>query len=112
VYWQTCFDLISKEYGWTDRIILNLPYFRFCQIMESINRRLVGEQKFDLRVKEITTKFLASILVVGSFLNKSGKTSLLEQVNEFCLLEEEKVKEKLPSFGSFERLMKVFGGKR
>lgn len=98
-------------------MILSLPYFRFCQIIETINKRLVGELKFKLKTKELTTKFLASMFIASSFLTKDGKISLMKQIDTFFLLEEEEKKYKkeereLPLLGSFERLTKVFGGKK
>lgn len=95
-------------------MILSLPYFRFCQIIETINKRLVGKLKFELKTKELVTKFLGSMFIAGSFLNKEGKISLMKQIDEFFLLKEEetvcKKEEGLP--GSFEKLMKFFGGRR
>lgn len=95
-------------------MISKLAYFRFCQIIEAINRRLIREQKFKIKVKELTTKFLASIFIVGSFLSKQGKIDLVKQVDNFFLLKgEDKEKEKkLPPVSSFEKLMKYFGGKK
>ncbi len=96
-------------------MILNQPYFRFCQIVETITRRLLRKQKFDLEIKELVAKFLASIFVAGSFLTKEGKTSLIRHIDNFTLLKkekEEKEEEKLPPSGSYETLMKFFGGKK
>lgn len=96
---------------------MNLPYFRYCQIIETINKRLVGELKFELKTKELVTKFLGSMFIAGSFLTKEGKISLMKQIDEFFLLKEEEKERKkegkeLPLLGSFEKLMKTFGGKK
>lgn len=108
--------MISKEYGWADTEILKLPYYRFCQIIETINRRLFGKQKLDLEIKEIIAKFETSIFALGSYLKKDGKQDLLDRINDFSIFkrdekenkknEEEK---KLPPVGSYEKIMSLFG---
>jgi len=106
--------MISKEYGWTDDVILDLPYFRFCQIIETVNRRKLKEEKFDLVKKEVIAKFIASVFVSGSYLTKDGKQELLNKVGDFSLIDK-KIKteeKKLPKKGSFERLVQLFGGGR
>jgi len=109
--------LISKEYGWADGEIKILPYYRFCQIIETINRRLVDDYKRELEVKEIITRFETSIFTIGSYLTKEGKNEILSRINDFSILrkDKEEVKKedkKLPPIGSYEKLMGLFGGRK
>ena len=107
--------MISKEYGWADKRILKLPYYRFCQIRETINRRIFREQKLELEIKEAIAKFETSIFVLGSYLKQDGKQDLLDRINDFTIFkrdekenkknEEEK---KLPPVGSYEKIMGLF----
>ncbi len=109
--------MISKEYGWADKRILKLPYYRFCQIRETINRRIFREQKLELEIKEAIAKFETSIFALGSYLKKDGKQDLLDRINDFTIFkrdekekEEGKEVEKLPPVGSYEKIMNIFGG--
>lgn len=90
-----------------------MPYYRFCQIIETIDRKLLNEQKKEIEIKEAIAKFQASIFALGSYMTKEGKSEMLSSINDFSILkkeEEKKIKEekKLPPIGSFERLMGLF----
>jgi len=106
--------LISKEYGWTDEVILKLPYYRFCQILETIDRRLLKEWKMKLEIKEVITRFETSIFALGAFLTKKGKNELLSIIDDFNIFKKDKTEKKedkkLPKVGSYERLMNIFSG--
>lgn len=108
--------MISKEYGWIDEIILKLPYFRFCQIAETIDRRLSEELRFELEAKEIVTRFQASIVTLNSSITKEGKREIMNIIDKFSIFEKkEKIgieKKKLPPIGSFEKIMGFFGGSK
>lgn len=107
--------MISKEYGWADERIKKMPYYRFCQIIETISRRLSNELKRELEIKEVIAKFQATIFALGSYLSVRGKEEILSSINDFSILKKDKEKErkeekKLPPIGSYERLMGLFGG--
>lgn len=75
------FDLISSEYGWTDKQILDLDLQRMLHIRKMILDRLDEERVKRLRVKEVEIRMLASTIQAAAG-NKSGA----DKAQKFAIL--------------------------
>lgn len=109
--------MIESEYsGWKDEDVLNLPYFRFCQIIEAIRERQKENIKFKTSIEEIKTRFIASMLVNTSLIGRNGREELFEIIKNFKIIKDKEdiEEDKYPHIkpGTFERIMGLLGGSK
>jgi len=115
-YWAEKFDLIRSEYGWIpDNEIQEMKYFRFCQTIDAIYKRIDKERKYIAMVEEITTRFLASIIGATSPLSDKGALQLSDTIRKFTIFNQEpkdnqKPKKKELPTGGYETAMAFFSG--
>lgn len=60
------FDLISKEYGWTDEVILDLTIGRLRQIEDVIGERHRERELSRLYTREAELRIIAECIAAGS----------------------------------------------
>jgi len=97
-----------------------LPYYRFCQIIETINERKNEEKIFQINLTEIIIKQISLYVVNCSMLVKNSKQELIDIIKDFSIIDREEInkneikddKYKDIKPGSFERIMSVFGGNK
>ena len=114
-YWAEKFDLIRAEYGWIpDEDIQEIKYFRFCQTMDAIYKRIDSERKYKIMVQEGTTRFLASIIASTVHWTDEGRFAVTKTISEFSIFdspkEQKKPKKKELPVGGYEQAMSFFSG--
>lgn len=92
------FDLIAKNYGWTDDQILDLTLVRMRQIREVIFEREAETRRQSLSDKETELRILASYT--------ARSNEALKSAQRIALLARPKDKPVLPDF---DRAMSLFG---
>lgn len=113
------YDLISAEYGWTDKVIGKLPLGRFRQIAAAIQTRKYNETRIENGRFSWMTRTIATYIAQGYMVEKGKPNPALEQAVILSLDEVEakmlgataaeapKAKENAP--GSFEKFMTMLG---
>lgn len=110
------YDLISSEYGWTDKEIGDLPFVRFRQIGAAIQlRRYEDDRAENLRVSWMT-RTLAGFIAAGYMVE--GENPAIENARklaldpaEAVLLGQQPVQPKENQAGSYERFMSMLGAR-
>lgn len=119
------FDLVSKEYGWTDEQIMDLPLVRLRQITAAINRRNYWEQRREQNLTSWMTRQLASFIAAGYMTDgksenkalKAAQMLAFDEIERLQLLAAEHMVDdrprgqsaQEPARGSAERFMRTFG---
>lgn len=118
--YSIAFDLISKEYGWTDDQIMELPIRTLRQKIAAINRRLYMKRREDISLVSWQTRQLASFIAGGYWVEGHNKAfdqaqmlayDKIEraQLEEFEMRAETEPREFSVKPGSFERFMGSMG---
>lgn len=112
------FDLISSEYGWSDKKILNLPLPRFNQILAAIRTRMwLHKREQDSRFSW-QTRVLAQY-IAGGWMVEGENTAVgeaakiaFDDIEAAMLGITKEPTSSEPKAGSFERLMGFIGQKK
>ena len=112
----SAFDLISSEYGWPDREILDLTLARMQQIVAAITLRKKGEVRD--RKREISWAVRTiSAFVAGGYMteDKSGIDAAhnlsIEEIERQVMDSDLPEPPPEPKAGSTEALLRAFGGR-
>ncbi len=113
------FDLISSEYGWSDKKIFNLPVARFNQIQAAIRTRRWMQSRqengrFSWLARSLATYIAAGYMVEGENTAIADAAKLAMDEIEAALLGVEPADngKKGPKQGSYERLMGFISQKK
>lgn len=118
--YSIAFDLISKEYGWTDDQIMELPIRTLRQKIAAINRRLYMKRREEISLVSWQTRQLASFIAGGYWVEGHNKALDQAQILAFDHIEkaqldewQERAESEPKQFeakrGSFERFMGSMG---
>lgn len=89
-------DLIQSEYGWTDRVVLNLALHRVLQMVEVIQQRQARDAEFHAQMVEWQTKTLTQFVVLSSGVTQQGKKALMNLVHGVHINRDEEPKDERP----------------
>lgn len=111
------FDLISSEYGWTDKQVGNLPLARFRQIAAAIAIRKFQQAREENSRVSWMTRTLATYIAAGFMTDGKSKNPYLEkapslamdQFEEALLKVAAETRSQEPDQGSHEKLMRFAG---
>lgn len=120
--YSRAFDLVSSQYGWTDKTIKNLTVGRFRQITSAIQQRQYFESRRAQSLVSWQTRLLAQYIAGGYMTDGKGNPALdgagliaFDEIEEKQLEEsaklaaEQPVKAPEPKPGSYERAMASLG---
>lgn len=95
---------MSKEYGWTDDQIMDLPVVRFRQIVAAIRRRLYLRRREEISLTSWQTRQLASFIAAGYMIDsKKGNPALdAAQVLSFDEIEAAQLEEARAAIPEFD----------
>lgn len=88
--YSIAFDLVAKEYGWSDDQIMDLPVVRLRQIIAAIHRRQLMERRQAITLNSWMTRQITTFIAAGYMVEKDKPNTALEIAQNLAFDEIEK----------------------